>query len=210
MFEILPGILEKEWGEIEKKLEMVRPFATSIHVDILDGKFAPNITLLDPALFGKYSKDFLLEVHMMVEEPINYLDSFAKVGFRRFIGHIEKMSDQEAFVAKAEGLGEVCLGIDLPTPVSSINVPLIDLDGVLIMTVKAGFSGQSFDPSALLKVKELRDRDALLSLEIDGGINDQTIIKGKDSGATRFVATSYLFSSNAEERYGILQGCVSR
>lgn len=195
MNEVFPGILEKEWGEIEKKLESVRPFARTIHVDLLDGKFAPNTTLLDPSAFARYSKDFLLEVHMMVDEPINYLNAFAKAGFGRFIGHVEKMSDQAEFIAKAGLLGEACLGVDLATPVSDIKVPLIDLDGILLMTVKAGFSGQKFDPSGLLKVKELRDRDALLPLEIDGGVNDVTILQGKEAGATRFVVTSYLYSS---------------
>ena len=208
--EILPGVLEKEFVNIEKKFEILRPFARVIHVDLLDGKFAPNTTLLDPSLFAKYSKDFFLEVHMMVDEPINYLNSFAKVGFRRFIGHVEKMGDQSEFIARAEALGEVCLGIDLNTPIQDIKVPLVDLDGVLLMTVKAGFSGQKFDPMGLSKVKELRERDALLPLEIDGGVNEATIIQGKEAGATRFVATSYIFSSeNPAANYHKLQNLLT-
>ena len=197
MNEVLPGILEKDFSEIEKKLLVVKPFARVIHIDIIDGKFASNNTFLDPAPFAKFSEEFFFEVHMMVDEPVNYLDKFAKSGFKRFIGHVERMSDQVAFVVKAQKLGEVALGIDLPTPVSVIEVPLIDLDSVLLMSVKAGFSGQKFDISALEKVKELRSRDALLNIEMDGGINESNIAECVSSGASRFVATSYLFSSES-------------
>ena len=70
MYEIIPGILEKEWGEIERKIEIVKPFTESIHVDIIDGKFAPNTTFLDPAPFAKYSQDIFFELHMMVKAPV--------------------------------------------------------------------------------------------------------------------------------------------
>jgi ribulose-phosphate 3-epimerase len=195
MFEILPGILEKDDASCVEKFSAIRPFAKSVHIDLLDGKYAPNTTILDPTAFSSYSQDFFLEVHMMVDEPIGYLESFANAGFRRFIGHVERMSDQVAFVAKAERFGEVVLGVDLHTPVDAVRVPLVDLDGVLVMTVKAGFSGQKFEMGALSKVKELRGKDALLPLEIDGGVCEDTIAFGRDAGATRFVATSCLFGS---------------
>src|SRR5581483_11765654 len=122
MFEIIPspGTGNKDWGTVERKIEAVRPFAKTVHIDILDGKFAPNTTFLDPAPFAKFSKDFTLEAHLMVEEPTHYLKSFADAGFRRFIGHVEKMSDQAEFVAEAELLGEVALALDSETPVSAI------------------------------------------------------------------------------------------
>jgi ribulose-phosphate 3-epimerase len=192
MFEILPGILEKDWGEIEKKFLIYQPFARSIHVDFLDGKFAPNTTFLDPAPFAKYSKYFLLEAHMMLEDPINYLEPLANAGFRRFIGHVEKMPDQVAFVAKGEELGEVGLGIDAGTGIDAIKVPFEDLDCVLVMTVKAGFSGQSFMEDNLEKVKHLM-RKTTIPIEIDGGVNESTIKVGCVAGAKRFVATSFLF-----------------
>src|SRR5947209_3533755 len=112
MFEIIPGILEQEWSEIERKIELVRPFARTIHIDLLDGEFAPNKTFADPTPFAKYTKDIAFELHMMVDEPIKHLERWAEVGFRRFIGHIEKMSDQAEFVAQGQLLGEVGLAVD--------------------------------------------------------------------------------------------------
>ena len=69
MFEVLPGILEKEWSAIERKLEIIKPFAKSVHIDLLDGKFAPNTTFADPTPFKKYADYFTFELHMMVENP---------------------------------------------------------------------------------------------------------------------------------------------
>src|SRR4051812_48609289 len=124
MYEILPGILEKEWSEIERKLELVKPFAKSIHVDLLDGKFAPNTTFLDPKPFAKYTKDMTFELHMMVENPVQYIKPWADAGFRRFIGHIEKMPDQVEFVAQAQLFGEAGLALDKESSVSAIQVSL--------------------------------------------------------------------------------------
>lgn len=195
-YEIIPGILEQEWEKIEKKILQVKPFAKTLHVDIIDGIFAPNTTFLDPEPFKKYSQEFLLELHMMVEEPIDYLDRFAAAGFRRFLGHIEMMSDQAAFVTKAGEYGEVGLALDGPTAVESITVPLIDLDCMLCYTSdKVGFSGPPFMESRLEKVSSIRAQTGdIFPLEVDGGVTDETIIIAKNAGATRFVSTSFLFN----------------
>ena len=140
MYEIIPGILEKDWDSIQRKIELVKPFAKTIHIDIIDGKFAPNTTFLDPKPFEKYSKDIFFELHMMVEEPINYLKPFADAGFKRFLGHIEKMSNQAEFVAQGQMLGEVGLAVDGETPLHEVGVSIDDLDALVIMAIKAGFS----------------------------------------------------------------------
>lgn len=202
--EAIPGILEKEWVEIERKINLVKPFAKTIHIDIIDGKFAANSTFLDPSPFAKYTKDIFFEAHLMVEEPIQYLEPFGSVGFRRFLGHIEKMPDQAEFIAQAQLLGEVGLAIDAPTPIEALEVPLDDLDCLLIMAVKAGESGQAFVPKYLKKVGMLRHsmkqvQDMVwhdMKIEVDGGISDTTIVEAKNAGATRFVADSFIFKSH--------------
>lgn len=200
MFEIIPGILEKEWIEIEKKIEIVKNFAKIIHIDIIDGKFAPDATFLDPTPFAKYTKNIAFELHMMVENPIQYLKPFSDCGFRRFLGHIEKMENQEEFVAQGELLGEVGLAIDGPTSLDAIKVPYRDLDAVLIMTIKAGESGQMFNPEYLKKVEILRSaqNDIGIPIEVDGGINNKTISEAKNVGANRFVSTSFIFDGHAD------------
>lgn len=194
MHSVIPGIFDQEWEDIERKIELCKSFTKVIHIDLLDGKFAPNTSFFDPKPFKKYSQDLFFEVHMMVEEPEQYIQAWAKEGFRRFIGHVEKMSDQASFVARAQQLGEVGLAVDLTSDLSSITVAHHDLDVVLVMTVKAGFSGQTFSQHPLDKVRQLSNEE-LFPIEIDGGVNSDTIVHGLSAGATRFVTTSYLFGA---------------
>ncbi len=194
--EILPGILEKDWDKIEKKLSQTQMFAKSVHVDFIDGKFVNNLTFLDPKPFQKYSDILLLEAHLMVEEPIDFLAPLAKNGFKRFIGHIEKMSDITAFVDQGRRLGEVGLALDGPTAINKLNdVHLDNLDCILIYTSdKVGFSGPPMMDSRLSKIKALREKTQI-PLEADGGVKDTTIQKVRANGATRFVATSFLWEN---------------
>jgi ribulose-phosphate 3-epimerase len=216
MYEIIPGILEKEWEPIERKIELVKPFARTIHVDILDGKFANNTTFLDPKPFKKYSSDILFEVHMMVENPLQYLKPFADAGFKRFLGHIEKMPDVAEFIAQGQLLGEVGLAIDGPTSLEKAAIPYEDIDCLLFMTITAGFSGQKFTSEHLEKVKKARelsyknDELEILPIEVDGGITDQTILEAKKMGATRFISTSFLFGDDPKKQYDMLLDIVTK
>lgn len=221
--EVIPGILEKDWTEIERKVNLVKSFARTIHIDIIDGKFAPNTTFIDPLPFKKFTSpsagsELFFELHMMVENPIQYLKPWASAGFKRFLGHVEKMPDQEKFVAQGKLLGEVGLAVDGPTPLETIKVPYEDLDCVLIMAIPAGESGQTFNPEYLKKIEILKPASQRgeqvqhdMKIEVDGGINDQTIIEAKNAGATRFIANSFIFNptagsgQNPQEQYNLLQ-----
>lgn len=196
MNEIIPGILESEWSEIEKKLELIKPFAKTVHVDIIDGKFEENTTFLDPEPFRKYKDDFLLELHMMVEDPIKYLKPWADAGFQRFIGHIEMMPDPVEFVAQGQLVGAVGIAIDGPTSLDSVNeLNLNDLDCILVMAIKAGKAGQEFQGDVLEKIREIRKNYEFLPIEVDGGINNMTVVDSYNAGANRFVCNSHLFKS---------------
>lgn len=211
MIEVIPGILEQSWEEIERKIVLVEPFVKTIHIDLLDGKFVSNTTFLEPTPFAKYTSDIFFELHMMVEEPINYLKPFADAGFKRFLGHIEKMSDPTEFVAQGQLLGEVGIAIDGPTPLERLTIPYDDLDAILIMTIKAGFSGQQFMSEYLEKVRAIREKSATIPIEVDGGTNDQTIVQAKEAGATRFVATSFIFGSqDPHEQYRLLEASIEK
>ena len=223
MYEIVPspGTENKDFEEIDKKIAVVKPFVKTIHIDIIDGKYANNTTYADPGPFVKYTKELpsglrgqevnehglVFEVHLMVEDPLSYVKKWADAGFHRFIGQIEKMPDQEAFVAEAQLYGEVVLALDKQSPVDAIKVPLSDLDAVLVMTIQAGFSGQQFEESLLEKVKILREKNEFLAIEVDGGINDETIELAAAAGANRFVATSFLFNQteSPEEQFRLLE-----
>lgn len=197
--EIIPGILESSWDKIEEKIKIIQKFAHSAHIDIIDGEFVNNKTFLDPAPFSAYTSSLLFEVHLMVDEPTRYIEPFAKVGFRRFIGHIEKMSDQGVFLERAKQFGEAGLAIDGPTPIKKITVPLEDVDCFLVYTSeRVGFSGPPFLYDRVNKIKELR-KHTNAPIEVDGGISEHTILDAKRAGATRFAATSYIFSSESPE-----------
>lgn len=207
MFEIIPspGTNDKDWSTIKNKIEQVKPSAKTIHIDVVDGKFAPNITFADPKPFAEYTKDFIFEVHLMVDEPIRQLKSWADAGFQRFIGQIEKMSSQEEFVAQAQLLGEVGLALDKESPVDALKVPLDDLDCLLVMMIKAGQSGQAFQEELVEKVKMLSQRTTI-PIEVDGGISDETILIAAANGAKRFVATSFLFGfDDPKQQFSIIE-----
>ena len=193
MITVLPGLLEQEWKEIDRKIQLVQPFATEIHLDLIDGKFSHGKTFFDPQPFKKYSDTILLELHMMVDNPLQYLKPWADAGFRRFIGHIEKMPDPAEFIAQGQLVGEVGLAIDVSTPITHIKVNLDDLDCLLVMTVNAGMSGQKLIPDCLKKVRDLRKK-TLIPIAVDGGINQETIVKAARAGANRFIATTALFN----------------
>jgi ribulose-phosphate 3-epimerase len=195
MHDVIPGILEKNWIEIEKKLQILRPFSRSVHIDVVDGKFAQEVSFLETEPFKKYKDDFFMEVHLMVENPLAYLKEYADAGFKRFLGHVEKMENLEEFIALGQIFGEVGIALDCDTAVESLNIPFDDIDTILLMSVKAGKSGQEFMPDVLEKIKNIKLKTQI-PVEIDGGINDKTIIEVKNLGAQRFVATSFIFSSS--------------
>lgn len=200
--------MEKDWVEIEKKIELIKVFSKKIHIDFIDNNFSQSSTFLDSSPFSKYANELYLEAHLQVEEPINYLDGLSKAGFKKVIGNIEKMESQEEFVAAAELMGEVGLGLNLGTSLSEIKVSFEDLDIVHLMTIQKNETGLMFDESALQKIKDLRSKTAI-PIEVDGGINDQTLIWAKDAGANIFVSTSYITGSeNPKEAYLKLDSLV--
>lgn len=193
--EIIPGVLEKDWRSIEKRLSTISTFSKFAHIDFIDGKFTENKTYLDPAPFKRYSKKLFLEAHLMVVNPQEYIEPLARAGFKRFIGHVERMPSQSDFVKHARKWGEVGLALDGPTDLDNLHIQPNELDCILIFTADhVGSSGQEFDFSRLEKIKKLREQFNI-SIEVDGGINKDTILKAKNAGATRFVSTGFLFSS---------------
>lgn len=194
MHNVIPGILEKEWSEIEKKLSIVKTFSRYVHIDFLDGKFSEEKSFMDIAFFEKHKKDFFMEAHLMVENPTQYVKSLANAGFKKFLGHIEKMTDVAEFIAQGQIFGEVGLALDVDTGLEKLAVNFDDLDCVLLLGVKAGKSGQEFLPKTLTKIRDLRNLTQI-PIEVDGGINDTTLVAAKRNGASKFVATSFIFNS---------------
>lgn len=203
MNEVIPGINEVEWNEIERKLNTVLPFAKTVHIDLMDGIFVPRKTFDNPQAFAPFTNRALFEVHMMVNNPTEQLKSWAEAGFERFLGHIEMMPDPVEFIVQAQQYGAVGLAVDGPTSLDTLNpLNLNDLDCLLVMTIKAGESGRVFQEELLEKVKKIKETHGYLPVEVDGGINNETIVAAKEAGASRFITTSALFGAqNVEEEY---------
>lgn len=187
--QIIPSILTGSSAEAFDLISKCEGVVDRIHIDIIDGQFANNKTVF-PEMFENLSTHLMIDYHLMTKQPINWLEKCLLGQADRVIAQIEKMDDQFAFVTKATELGmQVGLAIDLDTPVSAIDETILtDLDVVLVMSVKAGFGGQQFNPSALEKVKQLaeiaKSDSTPFKICVDGGETldtiDDTIKTGAD------------------------------
>lgn len=200
MIDIIPGILEKDFSEVERRVKLVAAYVSWVQIDVADNTLVPNETFLKFDQFvqlGKLDKAPSLEAHLMVAEPEKYIRPLADAGFKRLIAHVEA-HDPRRFLdeAKYESV-EVGLAIDGPTDLEQIEPFLEEIDVVLVMTIEAGFSGQQLMPETLEKIKTIRRNFPDLPIAVDGGINDKTARLVRDAGATRLVSTSYLFKDPA-------------
>src|SRR5688572_28612416 len=170
-----------------------------IHVDVMDGQFVPNITM-GPVIVEacKRVTKLPLDVHLMIEKPERHLEAFAKAGASGLTVHVETCPQLDQTLEAIKSLGcKAGVVLNPETPVVAIESVLHLADLVLVMSVHPGFSGGKFVPESFARVAEIRKRlDALGSsawLEVDGGINAETLPGMKAAGATAFVAATAIF-----------------
>ena len=197
---IAPSILSADVGRLADEVRDVEAGGADwIHVDVMDGRFVPNITLgpIAVAAVRKATK-LPVDVHLMIVEPERYVEAFAEAGADVISVHVEASVHLQRTLAQIRGLGKRAGVVLNPhTPEEAIRYVLGDVDLVLVMTVNPGFGGQSFLPSALPKIAAIRswiDRDRLaVDLEVDGGVSDATAGRLVASGARVLVAGSAIF-----------------
>ncbi len=176
-----------------------------LHCDVMDGMFVNNISFGTPVIKCiKKAASVPLDTHLMIDDPIRYVDDYASIGSDNITFHLEAAADPQAVIDRIHSHG-ISAGISIKpaTPVSEIKPYLDKIELVLVMTVDPGFGGQKFIPDTLEKISEIRYLlDSMgrenVYIQVDGGVNDKTVKFCREAGANVMVSGSYVFG--AEDR----------
>jgi len=201
MVKIAPSILSADFSKLGEEIKDVeRGGADYIHIDVMDGHFVPNITI-GPLIVEAVRPitKLPLDVHLMIENPDQYIEAFANAGADYITVHVEACKHLHRTIHLIKSFG-VKAGVVLnpATPVHSLLHVLEDIDMVLLMTVNPGFGGQKFIESVLPKISQVRDliisKGLTVEIEVDGGVNEKTAKQCIEAGATVLVAGSAIYN----------------
>ena len=194
---IAPSMLKCDFGRLDVQIEsLMAAGADVMHWDVMDGHFVPNLTYGAPVIDSVREKtDAVFDAHLMIAEPGRYLQDFLSAGCDAITIHYEAVDEAAPILAEIRDADRLAgLAINPETPVEAITDLLPECDLVLVMSVRPGFGGQSFQPEALTKLRKLK---AIVSdetiLAIDGGVGPETIGPCADAGANLFVVGSAIF-----------------
>ncbi len=193
---IAPSILSANFAFLQEEIDKVSN-ADYLHIDVMDGHFVPNITL-GPVVIKNIKTDLVKDVHLMIENPINFTEEFFRSGADIITVHYESCKNILETIDKIHSFGiKAGISIKPETKYEDIIDLIPSIDMILIMTVNPGFGGQKFIPEVLGKIKKLREMFPEIDIEVDGGINEETAKIAKESGANIFVSGSYIFNSES-------------
>jgi ribulose-phosphate 3-epimerase len=203
---LAPSILSADFGRLAEQIaEAARGGAGMVHVDVMDAHFVPNLTLGPPVVKSlRKATDLPLDCHLMIENAERWVDAFADAGADWVSVHVEAVPHLQRTIAHLRSRGvKAGVALNPATPLSLIEEILPELDYVLVMSVNPGFSGQSFIPSSLDKVRRLRqqirDRGLHAVIEVDGGVDASNIKAIVDAGAEVLVAGNAVYGQGDAE-----------
>lgn len=203
---LAPSMLSADFKELGKEIQLIEENgAEYLHFDVMDGIFVPSISFGMPVLKSiRSGTNLVCDVHLMITEPIRYVEDFAKAGADLITIHLEACEDVDATIFKIKACGcKVGLSIKPNTPVSALQPYLDKVDMILIMSVEPGFGGQKFIPSSLEKISETKamiDAKGLsIDIQVDGGIYTHNVEEVLKAGANIIVAGSAVFNGDTKQ-----------
>ena len=194
MITVIPAVLEKTIEDIRAKVERIRAYTDMIQLDVMDGSFVPNTTFNTPSLLADLP--IQMEVHLMIQRPVLFVNSWALPNVTRLIVHFEAVDNMPHMIEHMRKTGkQVGIAINPHTSTFELKPYLNDIDLVLVMGVEPGFSGQNFQKDVLEKIKEIKKLRPDVLVEVDGGVNAHNRDMLIEAGADILAAASFLWKS---------------
>lgn len=195
---ISPSILSADFANLKDDIKRVEPYVSWLHIDVMDGHFVPNISIGVPVVKSiRKVTNLFLDTHLMIENPIKYIDAFSDAGSDLITFHYEATKDKTIETIEKIKSRNVKVGLSIKpkTSVDEIKKYIDMVDMILIMTVEPGFGGQKFMEECAEKITEIKNINKNVLIQIDGGINEKTAKICRDLGANSLVAGSYIYNA---------------
>ena len=195
MVDIAPSMLGADFGRMREAAEMIGPHSAYLHMDVMDGHFVPNLTM-GPDLVKSLEGIAPLDVHLMVTDPIDFIEDFRDAGAEIISVHVEANNPLKALESIKKNNMKAGIALNPSTPENSIE-PFIDLvDLILVMSVEPGYCGQEFHEDAVERVRHYKEAYPNKIIEVDGGVGPSNSERLADAGADILVAGSAIFKAD--------------